>query len=30
MLDNLPDDLDKAEGSYIGDAINPVAIEVEG
>jgi uncharacterized phage protein gp47/JayE len=28
MLGNLPDDLDKAEGSYIWDAISPAAIEL--
>lgn len=28
ILDVLPDDLDKAEGSYIWDAVSPVAIEL--
>lgn len=28
MLDSLPSDLDKAEGSYIWDAVNPPAIEL--
>jgi uncharacterized phage protein gp47/JayE len=28
MLDSLPSDLDKTEGSYIWDAISPAAIEL--
>lgn len=28
ILDALPDDLDKAEGSYIWDAVSPVSIEL--
>ncbi len=28
ILDTLPDDLDKAEGSYIWDAVSPMAIEL--
>ncbi|GAW28517.1 hypothetical protein ULO1_27410, partial [Carboxydocella sp. ULO1] len=28
MLDSLPDDLDKSEGSFIYDALSPAAIEL--